>query len=621
MNLYLRILSIIAVYWKHLIALLFLTVLYVIFNNLSLWISVDFVQELFTPDKMVNQQEKQPNGLNGLIPKQQVSGIYKKIEKDIKSVLIRDSKKETLLVVCLAIFVTFVLKNIIHYLRRITIAFIELKLTIELRERIHNSLLKLPLRFYDTHHTGRLTSIVFNDVGAINSVFQTSFGNLILAPIQIAANLFILFSISWKLSLAALTIIPVSAVILVKIGESMRRRSRRMMEQNAIVVSVFQEAMAGIRIIKAFTNEIKEFLKFKQANIGYFNKNYRQRKLNSATSPINEVVYITLIVGLLYYGGNLVFSHSGLSAGDFLRFLIFLFMMIQPIKDLSGVNNTIQTGMAAAERVFALVDERGEEYNEEDGEKFTAIQRDITYENVGFVYNADDGYVLKNVNLTIRRGEMVAFVGPSGAGKTTLINLLPRFYEVTEGSIKIDGVDIRRFNLKSLRAKMSIVTQDTILFNDTIRYNIAYGLDEVKEEDIIHAAKVANAWEFIEKMDEGLDTHIGERGVRLSGGQKQRISIARAILKNPPILILDEATSALDTESERLVQEAIDNLLKDRTVLVIAHRLSTIKNATKIVVMNKGQVEAVGRHEELMRKSGVYKNLYENQIIVTNSVS
>ena len=633
MNIYLRLLSIIKPFWKYIVVVFLLTFLYVLFNNLSLWVSVDFVQELFTSDaaqtevatgKTTVETDTTQSGNNKLISlplQSETNRFYEKIKSSIKSYLIQDNKHDTLLVVCLVIFLTFLFKNIVHFNRRILLDFIELKITVSLRNRMHNALMHLPLRYFEKRHTGEINSIIINDVLSINYALSTSFGKLILSPVQIIANLVILFSISMRLSVITLTVIPVIAYITVKIGQSMRRKSRRMLEQNARMVATFQESVTGIRIVKAFTNEQKEIRKFQYENDEYFKKNFKQRKLNNLTSPLNEVIYVMLVVFLLWYGGNLVYSHAGLGAEDFIRYLLFLFMMIQPIKDLSGVNNTIQTGIAAAQRVFAIMDEAQESYKKDEGIKLDDFKKDIVFENVGFMYNRDDGYVLKNIDFHIDKGEMVAFVGPSGAGKTSLINLLPRFYEVTEGTIKIDDTDIRQFNLKSLRAKMSIVTQDTILFNDTIRNNIAYGLDNVKEEDIIHAAKVANAWEFIEKMDEGLDTHIGERGIRLSGGQKQRISIARAILKNPPILILDEATSALDTESERLVQAAIDNLLKDRTVLVIAHRLSTIKNATKIVVLNQGEIEAIGTHEELMRKSNVYKNLYENQIIITNSVT
>ena len=294
--------------------------------------------------------------------------------------------------------------------------------------------------------------------------------------------------------------------------------------------------------------------------------------------------------------------------------------MFQPIKDLSGINNTLQNGLAAAERIFHVLDLEEEAYSKPSAKALEDFNSKIEYKNVNFRYDSKERYVLKNINLDVRKSEMIAFVGQSGSGKTTLVNLLPRFYEIEEGEILIDGINTKDLTLHSLRNQMRIVTQDTILFNDSIRLNIAYGVEEVNEDEIISAAKAANAWEFIEQMPDGLDTQIGEKGVRLSGGQKQRLSIARAILKNPPILILDEATSALDTESERLVQDAIDRLLESRTVLVIAHRLSTIRNASKIVVLHRGKIEAMGPHDELLQTSAIYKNLYENQMLTGEAI-
>ncbi|MEJ2545170.1 MAG: ABC transporter ATP-binding protein [Calditrichaceae bacterium] len=444
---------------------------------------------------------------------------------------------------------------------------------------------------------------------------HTNFGPMILSPIQIIANVVILFLIDVRLSLITLLVLPLSATAIVKIGQGMRRRSRRVFRKVAEVMQTFQEAVTAIRIVKAFSNEDKEIEKFHKATYKHFKNLFRANRLKFATSPINEVLLVLILVFLLWYGGNLVFSNSGLNAEDFVRYLLFLFTMFQPIKTFSGINNTIQTGMAAAERVFSVIETEPEKYDPPDAVDIDNFRETIEFNNVTFSYSEETEHVLKNINLKINRGEMIAFVGHSGSGKTTLVNLVPRFYEVNAGSIKIDGIDVRKLKLKSLRRLMGIVTQESVLFNDTIRMNIAYGLDNVTDDSIIEASRSANAWEFIEKMDNGLDTHIGERGVRLSGGQKQRLSIARAILKNPPILILDEATSSLDTESERLVQEAIDKLLLSRTVLVIAHRLSTIKNATKIVVLNDRKIEAIGTHDDLYQNSPVYKNLYDNQLL------
>ena len=460
-----------------------------------------------------------------------------------------------------------------------------------------------------------MNSVVFNDVNAIKTVLQTSFGKLILSPVQILVNIFILFMISWKLSLMMLVILPFSALLMNVVGQAVRRRSRRVFKQLADVVSLFQEAITGIRIVKAFANEENEHAQFRQSNRKFFKKTFRQLRLKFLTSPVNEMLFVTILIFLLWYGGNMVYANEGLAADDFIRFLLFLFMMFQPLKDLSKINNVIQNGMAAAERIFEILDVEEEAYDDPAAIEIPELANEIVYKNVTFLYGSSEKPVLDKINLTIKKGETVAFVGPSGAGKTTMVNVLPRFYELTDGSILIDGIDFHSFTLKSLRRQVGIVTQDTVLFNDTVRANIAYSQIDVPESDIIHAAKVANAWEFIEKMPQGLDTKIGEKGSRISGGQKQRLSIARAILNNPPVLILDEATSALDTESEQLVQTAIDRLLQSRTVLVIAHRLSTVQNADKIVVMLDGRIESIGKHQELLQKSPVYKTLHEKQLL------
>ena len=625
MQLYLKVIKFIAPYWKSIAASLLLTLFYVLFNNLSLWISVDFVRELFSSDYVTqavsDSTESQPaevskkDKLDKIFDSTKKFDLYNKINFQIKRILIQDTQIETLKVLCLVIFLSFLFKNIFDYLRSVLLNFVEVRVTMNMRNRLHEQIMHLPIPLFDQRHTGEFTSIVFNDVSAIRNVLHSNFGPMILSPIQIISNVTILFLIDVRLSLITLLVLPLSATAIVKIGQGMRRRSRRVFKKIAEVMERFQEAVSAIRIVKAFSNEDREIDKFHQATYKHYKNLFRANQLKLATSPINEVLLVMILVFLLWYGGNMVFSHSGLNAEDFVRFLLFLFTMFQPIKTFSGINNTIQTGMAAAERVISIIETEPEKYDIPDAVDIKDFNDTIEFQNVSFSYNDEAQHVLKNINLTINRGEMVAFVGHSGSGKTTLVNLVPRFYEINKGSIKIDGIDIRSLKLKSLRRLMGIVTQESVLFNDTIRMNIAYGLDNVTDDAIIEASRSANAWEFIEKMENGLDTHIGERGVRLSGGQKQRLSIARAILKNPPILILDEATSSLDTESERLVQEAIDKLLQSRTVLVIAHRLSTIRNATKIVVLNDRQIEAMGTHEELYKKSRVYKNLYDNQLL------
>lgn len=625
MKLYIKILGFVKPFWKVIVVSIILTFFYVLLNNVSLWISVDFIRELFSPENVQTEQvtpvepkkpsEDEKGSLQKMFNLNSKLDIYSKINNYIKSVIIKDNRYDTLIVVCIVIFLSFLLKNIIQYTRRVILNYIEINIVVNIRNQLHEKLLYLPLSFFAKRHSGRLTSIVFNDVNAINVALNNSFGKMILSPVQILTNVFILVIISWKLSLIMLFVLPLISYVIVKIGQGMRRRSRRVFKQIANVVAVFQEAVSAVSIVKAFTSEEKEVSKFKAANREFFKKTFRANKLKYATSPINEILLVLTLVFLLWYGGNLVYSNSGLTAEDFIRFLVFLFTMFQPIKDFSGINNTIQTGLAAAERIFDVLETDQEIYEKPGAVCLDEFNHNIKYEKVYFKYNNNESYVLDDINLNINKGEMVAFVGHSGAGKTTMANLLPRFYEINTGKITIDGIDICDMTLHSLRHKMSIVTQDTILFNDTIRMNIAYGSENIIEQDVIDAAKAANAWEFIKKMENGLDTQIGEKGTRLSGGQKQRLSIARALLRNPSILILDEATSSLDTESERLVQQAIDKLMENRTVLVIAHRLSTITHADKIVVFSQGKIAGLGPHKELLESCPIYKTFYENQLL------
>ncbi|MEE9168646.1 MAG: ABC transporter ATP-binding protein, partial [bacterium] len=614
-------------FWKLIVVSVVLTLFYILFNNLSLWVSVDFIRELFDPQNVeaaltvesdspmkaipgTEPDAKDPVGRQSL---QEGGSAYQKINQAIKQFIIQDNRFDTLKIVCLVIFFSYLLKNIIFYLRRVLNSLIELKIILNLRNDLYKTIIRLPISHFERQHTGKLTSIAFNDVSSVNVVLTSTFGKLILTPLQILANLAILVMISWKLSLITFLIVPVAGYVIVKIGQSIRRRSRRVFSQIANVMAVFQESVSSIRIVKAFTNEGRQEKTFWDATRMHFKLLFRANRLSFLSSPLTETLSVLLLITLLWYGGNKVYTGAGLSAEDFMRYLVFLFTIFQPLKELSGLNNRIQTGMSAAERIFHILDENKEVYDKPGAKKLTGFGDSIVFDAVSFRYNEEDQQVLHDINLTIERGEMVAFVGPSGAGKSTLVDLIPRFYDLGIGSISIDGTDVQDYSLHSLRKQIGVVTQESILFNDTVKMNIAYGLDGVSDEQIVEAAKSANALEFILNMEDGMETVIGEKGVKLSGGQKQRLSIARAIFKNPPILILDEATSALDSESERLVQEAIDKLMKNRTVLVIAHRLSTIIHADKIVCMNRGRIEGIGSHEILLNDSSTYRRLYEIQ--------
>ncbi len=617
MNLYLRILSYVKPYWKSVAIGFFFTITFVLFNSISVWVSADFVRELFHAE--ANQQSQQveespetESREDWLADQLANQGVYEKLKATIQSILVQDNKYETLQVVCIVIFLSFFFKNLSTYLHRIFFYYAQLKIVVRLRNELQETLLKLPLSFFHKRHTGNLTSVVFNDVNSIQTVLDSSFVKIFLAPLQIIIYLIILMLISWKLTIATLLIIPISGFIIVKIGQSMRRKSRRVLEQISMVVRDFQESISSIRIVKAFTAERKEIEKFKQTNQNYFKQAFRAKRLDFLTSPLNETIGVLIFTILLWYGGVMVFRGQGINAEDFMRFLIFLFMLFQPMKELSGLNNVLQSGMAAAERIFDFMNMPPETYEKPKAVPLNTFSDSIQFRDVSFSYDGET-IVLKNINLTINKGEMVAFVGHSGVGKSTLVDLIPRFYDVTLGSLIIDGIDVRDLNLTSLRSQIGIVTQETILFNDTVRKNIGYGAETFTDQDIIQAANNANAWEFIQKMENGLDTMIGERGVTISGGQRQRISIARAILRNTPILILDEATSALDTKSEKLVQNAIEKLMHNRTVLAIAHRLSTILHADKIVVMDSGRIVDVGKHAELLERSPAYQQLYNMQ--------
>ncbi len=619
MQLYKRVLSYITHYWKHLILAIILTFVFVISNYASYWVSASFIKELFNPTQVEQQAQHEVESPSPTPSPEDLVGFGEQAQKwedringFIRDIIIAENREKTLINICFIIFLAFLIKNLSAYLRRVTIYYVQLNIVVNLRKELHQSLMRLPLSFFNRWHTGKLTSIVFNDVNAIQNVLKDTFIKLINHPIQVLVNLALLFMISWRLTIISLLIIPLSGYIIVKIGQSLRRKSRRVFQQISVVVSAFQESVSSVRIVKAFTSEDKEEQRFRAANKDYFKKEYRAKRLNFLTSPLNETIGVGIFVVLLWYGGNQVYAGTGLSPESFLRYLVLMFALFQPLRQFSGLNNVIQMGLAAAERIFNLIDMPREPYEKPDAKPLPQFRRSIELKDVTFSYNGEIK-VLKNIWLTINKGEMVAFVGHSGVGKSTLVDLIPRFYEPQTGVIEIDGTNIQDVDLMSLRDQIGIVTQETILFNDTVRMNIGYGVDECTDKDIIRAAKNANAWEFIKNMEHVLDTVIGERGANLSGGQRQRISIARAILKNTPILILDEATSSLDTQSEKLVQNAIDNLMKNRTVLAIAHRLSTVIHADKIVVMEGGRIIDIGKHDELLQKSQVYKELYQMQ--------
>jgi len=502
----------------------------------------------------------------------------------------------------LVFVILWLLKNFFEFCRTYLMNDVSQRVIRDVKGIIYKKLLTLSMNFYSKNTTGRLMSRVTYDAAIIRDSISTGLTDLIYQPIQLIVYVSILFtvktyfSISWFLILVSLVLFSLVIYPVVRIGKRLKSISKKSQEKMGDITSMLQETISGIRVVKAFSMEGYEADKFAKQNQNFYKLSMKSVKRMAVISPITEFVGIACIAIILWIAGKDIVS-GALSAGAFIMFLVSLMSMMKPIKRLSNVYTINQQAMAAATRIFDTLDTLPSVRNKPGAPDLPRIKDAVTYENVSFKYDEEKD-VLKGTNLTVKVGEIAAFVGPSGTGKTTLVNLLPRFYDATAGSIKIDGVDIRDVTLESLLGQIGIVTQETILFNDTVAANISYGSSDKDRDNVIKAARIANSHDFIMKMPQGYDTIVGERGFRLSGGEKQRLAIARAVFKDPPILILDEATSQLDTESEILVQEAIDRMMKGRTVFVIAHRLSTIKHASTIYVLDKGSVVERGSHEE-----------------------
>lgn len=605
---YFRLLRYVKSYKGYALLNILFNMLSVIFSLGSLSMVIPFLNVLFSKSTDFHPQAW------SLSP----TALFANFNYYLSQYIIDHGKMEALILICILVIVLFFLKNFFRYLAMYFIAPIRNGVVRDLRNGMYEKILHLPLSYFSDERKGDLISRMTSDVQEIEWSIMQSLEVIFREPFTILLFLGTMITISPQLSVFVFVLLPIAGLIIGQIGKSLRRTSSKSQAKMGVLLSTIEETLSGMRIIKAFTSENFSREKFGKINDEYrklMTRLYRKRDLSS---PLSEFLGAIVMVVVIYFGGRLVLDGaSQLEPAMFIAFIVIFSQLIPPAKSFTEAYSNVQRGLASVERINKILYADVTIRDKEHALQISDFNHSIEYRNVSFAYHkGGTGWVLSAINLKIEKGKTIALVGQSGSGKTTLADLLPRFYDLEDGEILIDGENIKDYRLKDLRGLMGIVTQESILFNDTVFNNIAFGMPNVKEDDVIAAAKIANAHDFIMQMPEAYQTNIGDRGGKMSGGQRQRISIARAVLKNPPILILDEATSALDTESERLVQDALTQLMKNRTTLVIAHRLSTIQHADEIIVMQKGEILERGKHSDLLLRSGVYKKLYDLQTFV-----
>lgn len=613
MEIFLRIISYVKPFWKHLTGAIVAIFLYALMNGLSIYLTMPLLDTLFEQNNTELVKKVDSASDSSFMPNW-ITDFVEYVKTSFNEFALSGSVEDILIKISFLIVLAFFLKNVFHYISNYYIAYVEQGVIRNLRNELYQHIHKLPMNFFKNEKTGDLISRFTSDVNIIQQSITAVFLNMFQDPLTILVFFGIAFSISWKLTLFALLIVPFSALIIGFIGSLLRKQSYMLQQKLGTIVNVLHETISGVKIVKAFGMEEYENNRFKAETQKYFKIILKKVRIRNISSPSTEIIAVILGATMLYYGGRLVLIENEIKASEFMVFLFAIFQMMPPFKNMSQLNNIIQESIGAGIRIFEILNIQPEIKNIDNPIPLESFNSEIKFNNVTFSYSDSPEKILDRASFTAKKGEIIAFVGSSGAGKTTLVDLIPRFFDPTEGNILIDGIDIKDVRIEDLRKHMGIVTQETVLFNESVSSNIAYGLANIPEERIIEVAKIANAHKFITEMPNGYETIIGERGTKISGGQRQRLSIARALLKNPPIMIFDEATSALDNESEVLVQEAIEHLMKERTTFVIAHRLSTIRNADKIIVMDRGQIVQQGKHDELLNDDkGIYKKLYELQ--------
>ena len=580
-------------------------IFYALFSTLAMVSLMPMINVLFGEGKKVTEKPIY-EGIRNL--KDYVENFINYI---ITSTSEQFGAQRSLLYMIVLIISLFLLKNLFNYLGLYFITFLRNGVLKDLRNEIYTKVTSLPISYYSEKKKGDIIARISGDVNEVKNSLLAILELIVKEPLTILFAIIAMFTISVKLTIFVFLFIPISGFIISRIGKSLKKKSDRVQREQGIFLSTLEETLGGLKVIKGFNAEEKFNNRFKDSTNRFYNFSNTLINRQNLASPTSEFLGIVTIAALLWYGGSMVLVEKTLSGGAFIGYMALAYQILTPAKAISKAGYKVKAGNAAADRVLEILNTDSPLENKPNAKIKESFNSEIKLDNVSFKYEED--LVLRNFDLTVAKGKSIALVGQSGSGKSTIANLVTRFYDVNEGNITIDGENIKDLTKHSLRNLIGLVTQDSILFNDSIKNNVLLGKENATDEEIIDALKIANAWEFVKDLPNGIDSNIGDSGNKLSGGQKQRISIARAVLKNPPIMILDEATSALDTESERLVQEALENMMRNRTSIVIAHRLSTIQNADQIVVMQKGQIAEQGTHQELMDKNGVYKKLVEMQ--------